>query len=91
MRNALAVSQIAFSLVLLSGAGLLVRSFLRLQERPLGFRTDRVLTVFLPSIAARYANASQITPILEQIEDRVRSVPGVQSVGFISTLPLVGE
>jgi predicted permease len=91
LRNVLAVSQIAFSLVLLSGAGLLIRSFLRLQERPLGFRTDHVLTVFVSSIAPRDASANQVTAILEQIEERVRSVPGVQSVGFISTLPLSGN
>jgi len=91
LRNVLAIGQIAFSLVLLSGAGLLIRSFLRLQERPLGFRTDHVLTIFLSSIAPRDAGADQITPILEQIEERVRSVPGVQSVGFISTLPLSGN
>jgi len=91
LRNVLAVSQIAFSLVLLSGAGLLIRSFLRLQERPLGFRTDHVLTASLSSIAPRDATASQITPILEQIEERVRAIPGVESVGFVSTLPLSGN
>ncbi len=91
LRNALAVSQIAFSLVLLAGARLLIRSFLQLQERPLGFRTDHLLTVFLPSLAARNASASQITPVLEEIEERVRSIPGVQSAGLISTVPLSGN
>jgi predicted permease len=89
-RNMLMVGQIGFSLVLLAGTGLLLRSLLKLQERPFGFRTDRVLTVMLPALAAPNSSMDQTTTVLEQIESQVRSIPGIQSVALINTIPLSG-
>ena len=77
-RSALAVVQVALSVVLLTGAGLLLRSFVRRVSVPLGFRPDGALTVALP-----WSVNSQIDQLLE----RLRALPGVQSAGAATTFP----
>jgi putative ABC transport system permease protein len=77
-RSALAIAQIALSIVLLTGAGLLLRSFIRRVSVPLGFRPDGVLAVELPwSVNSR----------IDQLLDRLRALPGVQSAGAATTFP----
>jgi putative ABC transport system permease protein len=77
-RSTLAVVQIALSIVLLTGAGLLLRSFTRRVSVPLGFRPDGVLAVELPwSINAR----------IDELLDRLRALPGVQSAGAATSFP----
>jgi putative ABC transport system permease protein len=89
-RSVLAVSEIALSLVLLVGAGLLVKSFVDLMERKLGFTTDGVLTfrVILPE--AKYASETQQRNFSDQVLRGVQGLPGVRSVGTVTFLPLSG-
>jgi predicted permease len=77
-RGALAVVQIALSIVVLTGAGLLLRSFIQRVSVPLGFRPDGVLAVELPW---------SVNPRVDQLLDRLRALPGVQSAGASTTFP----
>ena len=88
VRGLLVISEIALSLVLLIGAGLLVRSFINLLQTDLGFNTRNalVLNLFLP----RGATEDQSLTFFEQVIERARGVPGVQSVGMIDYLPFGG-
>jgi len=89
-RSALVVSEVALSLVLLVGAGLLVRSFVDLLGRKLGFTADGVLTfrVILPD--AKYPSEPQQRNFTDQVLRGVRALPGVRSVGGVTFLPLSG-
>ena len=86
MRSAMLVSQIAVSLVLLIGAGLLVRSFLRLQGRDPGYRIDHVLTLQL--LFSSDMDAAGVTRFLRQVTERVEALPGVRFAGATSALSL---
>jgi putative ABC transport system permease protein len=91
LRSVLIVSQVALSLMLLAGSGLLIRSFLRLQKESLGFETDRVATSFLLLAPNRYPDGNATTIFLDQVLARLKAVPGVEFAGAISTLPLSGN
>jgi putative ABC transport system permease protein len=81
LRDAMIVAQLALSLTLLVGAALVARSFWGLLRVDPGFSTDHVVTVAMrPSMEA--------APFYQAVGDRVRALPGVDSAGFISTLPL---
>src|SRR5439155_9707596 len=82
IRQCLVTMQVAFALVLLAGAGLLVTSLIQVLRVDLGFRPQNVLTgsVSLPS--TRYLQQPAITSTLDQILARVRALPGVQAAGF---------
>ena len=86
-REALIVTEVALSLVLLVGAGLLMQSLWRLQSVDPGFQPDRVLTMQMALPTAKYAEGDQI-PIYEQLYERLRPLPGVDVVGAINILPL---
>jgi putative ABC transport system permease protein len=86
--RALVVAEIAIAMVLVVGAGLMVKSLLRLQAQNGGFRPDGVLTFSLSLPPSRYAN-DRVNQTYDRIVDDVRSVPGVQSAGAINMLPLV--
>ena len=89
LSSTLVVAQIALSLMLLTGAGLLIRSFLRLEMRDYGFRTDHVLTLQLMGRSTGFGSAgmaSLLAPALERIE----ALPGVRAAGAISAMPLTG-
>jgi putative ABC transport system permease protein len=90
LRQALVVCEIAFSLVLLSGAGLLVRSMLRLINVEKGFSTDHILTMSIEPSPVRYSEPRKELAYIQQIQERVSSVPGVRSAGFIYMVPLEG-
>jgi putative ABC transport system permease protein len=89
VRSLLIVSEVALSLVLLVGAGLLFRSFLRLQAVELGFRPERVLTFRLNPAGANFTQDPQFSAFFKQIAERIETLPGVDAVGVINTLPLV--
>jgi len=91
MRNALVVAEMSLALVLLAGAGLMVRSFAALQQVNLGFDPAHALTgrVSLPS--RTYQTDTAITQFFERAESDIASLPGVQAVGAISYLPLTGQ
>jgi putative ABC transport system permease protein len=89
-RSVFVVAQIALALVLLSGAGLLVRSFLRLVNVHPGFNPQGnvTMTVALPN--SRYGEPQQRVQFYQRLFDRIDGLPGVQSSGGVSFLPLTG-
>jgi predicted permease len=94
LRGLLVVSELALSLMLLIGAGLLIRSFVRLQSVPPGFTTDHVLTMEVAAAGRKYQDDKNNKPIIsfyKEVESRVAHLPGVVSEGVVSALPLTGE
>jgi predicted permease len=90
LRSTLVVAEVALSLTLLVGAGLLIRSFLRLQEVDTGFRPDGVLTMRISLPEEKYAKVEQTRPFYRELLDRIRRLPGVDAVGGATGLPLGG-
>jgi putative ABC transport system permease protein len=91
LRNGLVVAQLAVTLLLLIGAGLLGKSLWKLLTVPVGFQTDRVLTARLTLPRLRYPDPAQVSNLHMRLLDRLRGTPGVQSVGMAAYLPLSGE
>jgi len=89
-RSLLVVSEIALSVVLLAGAGLLIKSFLRLQAVNPGFEAENALAIRLSLPKAQYFNRAAVTVFYEKLRPRLESLPGVEAVGFVSALPLSG-
>jgi predicted permease len=89
-RSALVISEVALALVLLIGAGLVLRSFSRLLSVPKGFDADHVLSfnIYLPT--ARYNTPVQQTEFFTELRHRFTGLPGVESAGFVTDLPLAG-
>jgi predicted permease len=88
LRNALVVAEISFSLMLVTGAGLAVRGFYQLLRVDPGFRTDHILTFRLSLPAITYPAGPPVARFYQQVLERVRVIPGVQSAGAISHLPM---
>ena len=88
VRGMLVVAEIALSLVLLIGAGLMIKSFIRLEQVNPGFATRDVLTMRLSLPAAQYPDSRRRTAFYQQVIQRVQAIPGAQSAGAISRLPL---
>ncbi|MFY9608133.1 MAG: ABC transporter permease [Blastocatellia bacterium] len=86
VRNLLVVSEIALSLVLLVGAGLLIRSFMRLQQFDLGFNPDNLTTMRIQLPGSKYRDGKQVATFYQQLLQRLEAVPGVQSAGAISSV-----
>jgi putative ABC transport system permease protein len=89
VRSLLIVSEVALSLVLLIGAGLLFRSFMSLQAVELGFRPQSMLTFRLSPSGPNYRQDPQYVAFYSQVAERIKTLPGVEAVGVINTLPLV--
>jgi len=87
-RQALIVVEVALSVVLLAGAGLLFRSFMHLQSVNTGFVSQQVLTAKLTPAGTKYANLSDSVRFYNQVLEKVSALPGVQEAGLINTLPL---
>jgi len=90
-RSLLVVSEIAMSLVLLVGAGLMVQSFLRLRRVNIGLNPKNVLTATLLLPRAKYTKDDQRSAFFTQLVARVRSLPGVEAASATATLPLAGN
>jgi putative ABC transport system permease protein len=88
--SALVVAEVALSLVLLAGAGLLIRSFMRLQDVDPGFRAEGLLTARVQLPGARYEEDRQVAALYNDAVARVAALPGVRSAAGISFLPLAG-
>jgi putative ABC transport system permease protein len=84
----LIVGEVALSVVLLVGAGLLFRSFMQLQAVNTGFSSQQVLTARLAPAGSAYRRDSDYIAFYSQVMQRVAAVPGVNSIGAINTLPL---
>jgi putative ABC transport system permease protein len=90
-RSVLVVLESAVAVVLLVGAGLLVRSLIRLQNISPGFDSHGVLTMRIDLPEDKYSTLEKTTNFFQQLETRVGGLSGVESVGFISHLPLSGQ
>jgi predicted permease len=91
LRESIVVIEVAASLVLLIGAGLLVRSFVRLESVNPGFRSENVLTAVIPLPLTDYPLPSQRIAFERGLLERVRAVPGVVSAGAIDFPPFKGS
>jgi putative ABC transport system permease protein len=90
LRNLLVVAEVALSLVLLVGAGLMVRSFAKLQQVNSGINPEHLLTVQVPLSRAKYAEGPQQSAFFKALVARAGALPGALSVAAISDLPLMG-
>ncbi len=87
LRGALAAGQIALSLMLLATSGLLVRSFLQVQEESPGFTRDQALTASLSVPASRYSSPEQRAEFVTALVAKLEAIPGVTAAGVTSALP----
>ena len=90
MRDTVVVMEVALSLTLLIGAGLLMRSFVALREVHLGLQADHVFETQLPLPADRYKTAAQVSGFFQPLLARVKALPGVVDATESSALPLYG-
>jgi predicted permease len=88
-KSILVVAEIALAVVLLVGAGLMIKSFDRLIANPIGVDPENVLT-FLVSVPAAHSETDTATPFFGQLEMRIHSLPGVLSAGMNNCYPLAG-
>ncbi|HEY2466984.1 MAG TPA: ABC transporter permease [Terracidiphilus sp.] len=90
LRGLLVISELALSLILLIGAGLLIRSFVRLQSVSPGFTADHVLTMQFAANDTKYRDDKVLSGFYREIEARIAHLPGVVAEGAVSALPLTG-
>jgi predicted permease len=90
VRNSLVVAEMAFALMLLVGAGLLMRSFARLQQVDPGFEVRNTLTALVSLPQTRYAKPADVTAFWDRVLERTRAVPGVTSAGTVTVMPFGG-
>jgi predicted permease len=90
LRSLLIVSELAISIVLLIGAGLLIRSFIRLESVPPGFSADHILTMQIMANDPRYRDDKVLAAFYRDVESRMANLPGVVAEGAVSALPLTG-
>jgi putative ABC transport system permease protein len=90
LRNALVVVELALSLVLLTGAGLMMRTFVALQEVDLGFNPSRILVARLPFPKGQYKTAAEKQRFFGQLLPRLKALPGVVEATETSSLPPYG-
>jgi putative ABC transport system permease protein len=91
LQSALVVSEVALSLVLLIGAALLIKSFVKMQESSPGFEPNNVLTMQLALNQSQYPSEPQRADFYTQVMQKISTSPGVHSAGAISILPLSGS
>ena len=91
LRNFIVVGEVALSLTLLTGAGLVLRSVYNLLHVDAGFNARGVLTMRLPLPTFRVPVRNQQPAYYREILERVRAIPGVRSAGLVTTLPLSGS
>ena len=90
LRSVLVVSEIALAVVLLASAGLLIKSFIRLQQVDRGFDTQNVISMVVRLPFARYREDAQLVAFFNQAMERLQRLPGVRSAGMVNFLPLYG-
>jgi predicted permease len=89
-RNALVVSQVAVTMVLVIGAGLLIQTLMSLQSVPLGFEAERTSMTWLTLAGPRYRDARSIVAFWDAVEARLRQERSIESVGLGGSVPLAG-
>ena len=87
LRNALVVAEVAFACVLVVGAGLLIRSLLRVLDVEMGFQPSRAMTIRVDP-DSRYSTREQKITYFDEVLRRVRELPGVEAAGITDALPL---
>ena len=90
LRSVFVVAEVSLALVLLIGAGLMIRSFMRLHDVKTGFESNRVLTMRVQLPGAKYKDDQQRLAFFKQAQERIAALPGVKTVGSINFLPLSG-
>jgi predicted permease len=91
VRNVLVVVEVALALVLLIGAGLMMRSVIRLTDIPPGFDSENVLTLAVSLSPAKYQDAAKVRQFYQQTLERVQSLAGVESAAWTIGIPLLGS
>jgi len=91
LRNLLVIVEVALSLTLLIGAGLLMKNFWRLLHANPGFNPTSVLTMRLTLTAAKYNDLTQPASFARELDRRVAALPGIESVGLVNHIPLAGS
>ena len=91
LRGVLVVAEVAFSVALLVGAGLLIKSMFVLLRTDYSFNPDGVLTMELKVSRGRYRQQGELSRLLHQVLDNVKGVPGVESANLSTTLPGLGD
>ena len=90
LNSALVVVQLAFSMVLLIGAGLVLKSFQKLLAVDPGFQTDGVMTMMLPVSSSKYTSSGQALEFYRKLLDEVRTLPGVKNAALTAHIPMGG-
>ena len=88
LRGVLVAAEVALAVILVIGAGLMIRSLAALGQIDLGFNPDRVLTMRLAVPAATYDTADEVVGFYDRLLERVRGLPGVEHAGVVRALPL---
>ncbi|HEY0510457.1 MAG TPA: ABC transporter permease, partial [Thermoanaerobaculia bacterium] len=91
VNSTLVAAQFALSLILLIGAGLVLKSFQRLMTVNPGFQPDNVMTMLLPVTTQKYHNSAQELQFYHSLLEQVRALPGVTAAGVTSNLPFSGD
>ena len=89
--RSLVIVEVALSLILLIGAGLMMRSFIRLQNSNIGFNPENLLTLRVNLPRVKYSTPEKRSGFFKDLLDRARTLPGVQAIGAVSSLPLGGN
>ena len=90
VRSALIVAEVALSVALLVGAGLLIKSFWRLMQVNPGFQTERLMTMNVTLLGDKYKETPQVISFFRELPARLEALPGVKAVSAVSTLPING-
>lgn len=90
LRRVLVVAEFALALILVAGAGFILRSFWNVTQIDLGIRRDHVLTFNVPIQHERTATSAQIRAVYRELEERIAAVPGVMKIGIAPGLPTDG-
>lgn len=90
LRSVMVVTEIALAVVLLVGAGLMMKSLLRLLQTNVGFRTENLLTMTVVLPAKKFTEPNQMINAFQQLQERTQSLPGVSGAGTVDILPLNG-
>jgi putative ABC transport system permease protein len=89
-QSALVAAEVALSVALLAGAGLLLKSLTRLQHVDPGFDSQNVMTMRLTLISQRYRSPSSQWEFFDRLHERLRAIPGIESAALVNVLPLAG-